>query len=150
MNAFIENVPYQFAVLDKGTILDYWGEAEPIIERALAHDYSGMTTAQILGRILMDDLQLIVVAPPAGGDLVAVMTLEYVNRRDRICHCMTFSGDDMKEWLDQWLEVWKILALEAGCKRLSIKGRKGWEKFAPRYGFEHEYTLMSLDLERKQ
>ena len=139
---------YQFATLDGQNALDRWEEAAPIIERALEHDYDGMTTNQILGRILLNDLTLIIVHDRETDRLIACMTLEYIKRFERICHCMTFSGDNMRDWVDQWMDVWRRIAIETNCQYLSIKGREGWQRYAAKeYGFTHAYTQMHLKVE---
>lgn len=142
----IEEKPeYLFASLHGQNLLQEWDKIEPIIERALEHDYDGMTTSQVLARILLDELTLVVVV--RDGEFVAAMTLEYVQRGDRICHCMTFSGSDMEQWCDEWMETWRRIAIDTGCRYLSIKGRKGWSRYAAKhYGFTHAYTQMYYDL----
>ncbi len=137
---------FRFAAIGPESVLHVWDKAEPIIKRALCYDYDGMTTNQILARILLGDLELLLVE--RGGAIIAVMTLEYVQRQERICHCMTFSGDDMAEWVDEFIETWKRIAKETGCRYLSIKGRPGWQRYAARrYGFEHAYTQMYLEVD---
>ena len=137
---------YTFGVVDSDNVLRIWDDVEPIIARALQHDYDNMTTNQILARILLNDLTLVLVE--SNGSIVACMTLEYVQRVQRICHCMTFAGDDMANWVDEFIDTWREIGRETGCKYLSIKGRKGWERYsARRYGFTHAYTQMYLDIE---
>lgn len=137
---------YYVAALDGDNALAHWDDLEPIIERALEHDYDSMTTNQILARVLLGELTLIFVGNLA-NEIVAAATLEFVNRGERICHCMTFSGDDMAEWVDEFIDTWKQIAKQTGCRYLSIKGRPGWARYASkRYGFEHRYTQMALDI----
>ncbi len=135
-----------FASVTPQNAVAVWDMVRPMIERALVHDYDGMTSEQILARILLDDLTLLIVE--RRGEIIACMTLEWVHRRERICHCMTFAGDDMETWVDDFIDAWRAIGKEAGCRYLSIKGRKGWERYAAkRFGFAHAYTLMYLDLE---
>ncbi len=140
------NPPCTFASVDAKNVLGVWPTIKPMIERALEHDYDGMTPEQVLARILLDDLTLLLVE--RGGEIIACMTLEWIHRTERICHCMTFAGGDMESWVDEFIETWRKLAKELNCRYLSIKGRKGWEKYsARRFGFKHAYTQMFLDLE---
>ena len=128
--------------------LEVWSQAEPIIARALEHDYDDMTTNQILSRILRGDITLLIIL--SDGEIIACMTLEYVRRVDRICHCMTFCGDDMFSWVESFMDAWRQIASETGCKYISIKGRKGWERYAKRFGFQHAYTQMYLNIEEAE
>jgi hypothetical protein len=140
---------FTFAALYADNVLPVWSTIEPMIERALQHDYDGMTTHQVLSRILRDDITLIVVE--RGGLIVACMTLEYVQRKERICHCMTFAGDGMDNWVEEFIDTWREIASETGCRYLSIKGRQGWERYAAhKFGFKHAYTQMYLDIEETE
>ena len=136
---------YEFASLTPQQTVQYWPVLGPIIDRALENDYDQTTSHQVLGKILVNELTLIVVQKD--GKIIAAMTIEYVNFKEKICHCMTFSGDDMEGWVDEFIDIWRKLGAEIGCRYLSIKGRKGWQRYAKRFGFKHAYTQMYIDLE---
>ena len=137
---------YTFAAITPDNVTTIWPQIEPLIADALKHDYDGMTTRQVLGRVLMMELTLLVVAK--ADEIVAAVTLEQAQRQHTICHCMTFAGSDMSEWCDEFMAVWKQIARQTGARYLSIKGRRGWERYAAKhYGFKHAYTQMYYDLE---
>ncbi len=96
---------YRFALVEAESVLGVWDEVEPIVRRALDHDYDGMTTNQVLARILLGDLSLLIVT--LQGEIIAVMTFEEVSRHEKILHCMTFSGDKMADWVEGFMEIWK-------------------------------------------
>jgi hypothetical protein len=126
---------------------EYWPQVEPFAAMALEHAVDGMTTADVLDRIVDGSLVLIVVTDDI-GKAIASMTLEVVDQpRGRICHCMTLGGIDLEIWVHEYIGVWKQIARELDCDYITIKGRAGWEKYARKFGFEHQYTIMTLPIE---
>lgn len=145
MVAVLEFDAYKVGMVPTDQLPELWPQVEPYIARALEHDYDGMTTNQVLGRLLMQQLDLIMVT--RYDQLVACMTLEPVQRNKRILHCMTFAGDDMEGWVDDFMAYWKEIAKKLDCQYISIKGRKGWERYAAkRFGFTHAYTQMFYEI----
>ena len=57
------------------------------------------------------------------------------------------AGGRLRDVLDLHLEV-ERWARANGYRELTIEGRKGWERFAPRYGFEVCGTMLRKALAR--
>jgi hypothetical protein len=123
-----------------------WPDLEQYAQDALVHSFDDMTAADILHWIVSDRLQLLVVT--IGNRIVGAGTLEIVERASgRICHCMTFAGEDLEQWEADWMMIWERVARAHGCNQITIKGREGWARYAKRLGFEHVYTTMVKRLE---
>lgn len=141
----IDNEPYKFVSMTPKNVLKVWDAVEPHIEQALEHAFDDMTPTQVLGMILTDRLNLVLVTK--GPEVVASMTFELCEYASgKVCHIMTVGGDDMEQWVDEFVEVWKAIGIETGCSHLSIKGRAGWARYARKHGFKHSYTYMRLEL----
>jgi hypothetical protein len=136
---------YRFAMLDREVALELWPEIEGLVGRALEYAFDGMQSAEILGRILTRQLYCLVVIDERNA-IKGCATIEVYNAKVKTAHCVTFAGDDLEGWVDDWLEVWSTAARELGCSRISIKGRAGWERYAKRLGFEHTYTIMHKEV----
>jgi len=55
-------------------------------------------------------------------------------------------GKNADTWLDEWYNQIVPIAKDQGCVRLSVNGRKGWEKKLSKYGFKHAYTTLHREL----
>ena len=127
--------------------LKIWPEIERFAKEALAHAFDDMTSEEVLGWILSDRLLLLVIT--VDDRIVGAATLEIVDKLSgRVCHCMTFAGDDLETWESAWMDIWERVAREYGCNQITIKGREGWGRYArQRLGFSHVYTMMVKSLE---
>lgn len=146
LEAQIDKSPVKVVAVPAELAREYWPNVERFASMALEHAADQMSTGAILERIIDGKLILIVVTDETDSP-VASMTLEIVDQpRGRICHCMTLGGEDLEQWVATYIEVWRAVALELECDYLTIKGRAGWEKYATRHGFKHQYTIMSLPI----
>ena len=141
----IDNQPYRFCAIEPEAVLKVWPQCVDHVEDALKYSFDDMTPTQVLGMILTDRLQLVLVT--RGAEIIASMTVEFCEYASgKICHIMTVAGDDMEKWVDEFVEVWKAIASENGCAYISIKGREGWARYAKKHGFKHCYTYMRLEI----
>lgn len=141
----IDNEPYTFCSISTADVLKVWQQVEPHVERALEHAFDDMTPTQVLGMLLTEKLSLVLVTK--GDVVIASMTFEICEfAAGKVCHIMTVGGDDLETWVEEFVEIWKAIGRETGCSHLSIKGRKGWERYARKHGFKHSYTYMRLEL----
>ena len=128
-----------------GLAYDIWPDVEEYATAALTHAYDGMTEEYILTRIIEGRLLLVLMT--MGDKICAAATLEIAtNKKGRALHCLTMGGENMDGWIHDYMQVWKRIAKENGCKYLTFKGREGWARYARRLGFEHQYTQMVLKL----
>lgn len=142
-----EEAEPQFAVIPADKAFEMWPYINEHFDRALEHAYDNLPAEHVLARVLTGELYLMVVTRDA--DIVASFTFERVqNRAGATLHCMTLAGEDVDWWVDPFIATWKKLAREMGCNRISIKGRRGWERYAREKGFKHMYTIMHQELEK--
>lgn len=134
-----------FSVIDPSSAVAMWPDISHFADDALEFAFDGMKAEDVLSWIVSGRLVLVVLT--RDQEIIASMTLEIVERdHEKICHCLTFAGDDLESWIDQWLDIWETIARELGCQKITIKGREGWARYARRLGFQHMYTSMFRDL----
>lgn len=136
----------EFAIIQAEDAVALWPEIKLHFEKALEYGHDGTKPEHVLARVLTGDLYLLVVTN--GGEILASFTFERCSSKDggSTLHCMTLAGIDMDQWVDGFIDVWKRLARELQCDRISIKGRKGWQRFALKKGFKHQFTIMYQEL----
>ena len=55
---------------------------------------------------------------------------------DGSLHMKSFGGDHgILRSFDEVVEHWQDMAHRMGCRRISLKGRRGWDRFLPAHGF---------------
>lgn len=55
---------------------------------------------------------------------------------DGTLHMKAFGGDyGILQSFDDVVEHWTEMARRMGCARISLKGRRGWDRFLPAHGF---------------
>ena len=146
LEAQIDQEPVKVCAVPAELAGEYWPNVERFATMALEHAADDMSTNDILERIVDGSLILVVVTDE-DDQPIASMTLEIVNKpTGRICHCMTLAGVDLEKWVETYIRVWRAVAVELQCDRITIKGRAGWSKYAKRHGFKHQYTIMSLEV----
>lgn len=67
----------------------------------------------------------------------------------KCCSCLWLGGVDAYRWLhllDDTVSAW---AIDEGCSRMEIIGRKGWEKLGSQLGFKPSYVFFEKKLETK-
>jgi len=61
-------------------------------------------------------------------------------------HVWSVGGDQMREWLVQFLAYLEDVARMEGCSAVKFGGRLGWERLLERYGYETESVVMRRKL----
>jgi hypothetical protein len=67
-----------------------------------------------------------------GVTIYAAMVTRLVDDRAEI-RCL--AGTRMAEWLPEWARIFEDWARKCGATTLECRGRKGWGRFAARYGW---------------
>jgi hypothetical protein len=146
MEAQIDRNPVRVVAVPGHMAQEYWPNVERFANQALEYACDGMTVQTVL-EMIVDGRLILIVVTDANDEPIASMTFEVVQQaRRKICHCMTLGGDDLEQWVETFVGVWRAVALELGCDAVTIKGRAGWERYAKRFGFEHQYTIMTLPI----
>ncbi len=134
-----------FSIIEPESAVKMWPDIEHFANEALEFAFDGMKTEDLLSWIVTGRLVLVVLT--RDQEIIASMTLEIVeHEHEKICHCLTFAGEDLESWVEQWLDIWEMIARELGCQKITIKGREGWARYARRHGFQHMYTSMFRDI----
>ena len=134
----------QIVAIEPGKIDSIWKQVKPHIEAALYYTKGEISSEQIKDKLLKgEDLLLLAIED---GILASIVCEIVQTATIKVCHIVTCGGVRADVWLDKWHETIVPLAKEQGCKRISLSGRKGWEKKLGKYGFKHAYTTLDQEL----
>ena len=66
----------------------------------------------------------------------------------RILHCVAFGTENgALDRIGDWIRAWEGLALDNGCRWLSLRGRFGWERVMKSRGFVRRGDYLEKDVE---
>lgn len=113
--------------------------ARPFIEAALEYAHGTHTFADILRDLDTGQMQL------WATDRAAVITEIHEYPQVKACHVFLAGGDlDEIARIQEPLEGW---AKSIGCTRMTLAGRKGWQRtFLRDEGYEPAWTVMTKEL----
>lgn len=120
-----------------------WGQVEGFIQGALDTSPSGITTDRILQDIENTDRQLWIIRD---REIKAAFVTHINEFYGEAVGTIAFAGgSDAVDWIEivdpvaDWLK-------SQGVKRMTIVGRKGWERLLKPYGFEFEEQIIGKRL----
>lgn len=87
------------------------------------------------------DAQLWVVVDEKPVLVLVTQILEYA--RKRVCDLLLCGGELPGDWLDQLAKV-EAWALAKNCQSMEMRGRQGWQRKLPGYGFAFVVMEKSL------
>ncbi len=98
-----------------------WPKIEPLLDRVVTPD-SGFSTAAILEGVKSGTMQLWVI-----GDFQAVV-VSYIQVRPlhKVLWMQFIAGEEMREWLEDWIVFIEGFARHHDCEAIEFSGRKGW------------------------
>ncbi len=100
-----------------------WDKIEPVLARAV-HPETGDTLDSIRMDLMMAKMQLWVI-----GDFQGVVVTTIIDRpTHRVLYTPYLAGENMKEWLDDWIDVQDEYAQHNKCAAVEFSGRRGWLK----------------------
>ena len=102
----------------------------PLLEK-VATPESGHTPESVMSDIAAGRLALWVIE-----DFKAITCTQFQNRDDGslVLWNMWLAGEDMDEWVEDWLRVQEAYARAAGCVAIEFAGRKGYaRKYMPHF-----------------
>jgi len=121
-----------------------WQRVKPHIDAALSYTKGELDADSIKDKLEKgEDLLLLAIEE---GILASIVCEIVQTATIKVCHVVACGGVRADIWLDKWYEIIVPLAKEQGCQRISISGRKGWEKKLKVYGFNHAYTTLDQEL----
>lgn len=123
-------------------IMDVWERVEPLFKRVVKPE-TGWSLRSLLTALQMGQFQLWVI-----GDFQAVVVTQVQDRPEqRVLWVQFIVGDDMQEWLDDWITVQEAFAREHDCAAVEFSGRKGWHKISEK---QHEAYKPVLTIFRRE
>ena len=121
-----------------------WDQVKHHIEAALYYTKGEIAAEDIKEKLLTgEDLLLLAIED---GILASIVCEIVQTATIKVCHIVACGGVRADVWLDRWNEIIVPLAKEQDCQRISLSGRKGWEKKLGKYGFKHAYTTLDIDI----
>lgn len=114
-----------------------WPTLWPFLQRALVHSDEKPEPAEILARIRANGLQAWLIYEKH----IATAGICTKLLRDRTsghleCLLWLIGGARLSSWAPDFLSKLILWAKSEGCTSLSAGGRRGWGRWAERYGFE--------------
>jgi hypothetical protein len=114
-----------------------WARCRPWIEAALPYAKGTHTIEDIEAGVAKGEYTL------WPGDRSAAITEIHQFPRARFLHVF-LAGGDLAELRDEMVPMWRIYAKLKGCSRLTLCGRRGWERALKSQGWRSD--LVCLDL----
>lgn len=125
MNAVVEQLDTQIGGVPPEHVMAVWDRIEPLLQRVVKPD-TGHTLDSVRYALLTGAMQLWVIEDFLG----LVLTSIEDRPAEKILFVPFMVGDNMKLWLDDWIEVQEAFGREHGCVALEFSGRKGWNKIS--------------------
>lgn len=137
----ISPVPLQF--LDA-----LWDQAASVLVRSVATAGGKFNVHDVYAKILMGEYVLwIVVDYDKEDEIVAAITTRIIVYPNGTSMAMDWiGGTRMREWLPMAQEVISSYARDHGCMYLEGYGRKGWDRWLRRYGWQPDYIAYKMEL----
>lgn len=145
----IDENGYVISAIPADMIDVMWPLVEPHLQRVIDVAHGELTLYSLRERL--KSAFSILIAINKGKDIIAVNTLEI---RDfdsglRALFIPVVGGNDMNEWMDDFLKVAKSIAIEHGCSELrGIAVRKGWIRKLEPEGWETLHQIVRYKLEK--
>jgi len=118
-------------------VFEYWQLGYKYIQEAMVDpEYSTYTMADLLNKLLMEEMQLWIVSK--NGAIIGIIVTEvYPVAAAKVCNILLVSGEEFENWRGPAIEMLKHFAKILKCdKLLANNGRPGWKKWASVSGFK--------------
>ena len=135
----------EMVAIEHKQIETIWPRVKDHIQAALSHSKGEISLETIKGRLL-ENRSLLLLACENVVILASIVCELVDTDNGRVCNIVTCGGSDSDTWLDEWYNQIVPIAKDQGCVRISLNGRKGWEKRLKKYGFEHAYTTLHREI----
>ncbi len=120
-------------------IMQIWDRVEPLFARVVRPE-TGWSLNSLLTGLQMGLLQLWVI-----GDFEGVVATQIQERPEhKVLWVQFIAGENMVDWLDDWITVQEAFAREHGCVAVEFSGRKGWHKVSERLGNDYKPILTTF------
>ena len=115
-----------------------WPKVRELLIPAIESVDSGFKEEDILQRLQVANMQLWVINEYEAAAVTQVQ--QYPQFKSALI--VALGGENMNEWLDEFIEAVEKWASEIGCAYLEEYGRKGWERVGKPRGWEPTYVVM--------
>jgi len=125
-----------------------WNRVAPIIQRVVDRSPDDLTLFTIQERLVSGQNLLITIA--RGSEIIAVNVLDVkvLDSGKRILYIQVTGGDDLDDWMPQFLDVAKAIGKDYNCTEIrGMTARKGWMKKLKQYGWEETFHTIRCDIE---
>lgn len=130
------------------TMIDLvWDRLIPHLERVVNTAPDEVSLDQIYNHAKLGNV--LIVAICKGSDIVAAVTLEVRTFESglRTLHLPAVGGNEMMEWMDQFLDVAKAIAKDLNCTQLrGAAVRSGWMRVLKDRGWSEVYTIVKCEV----
>ena len=104
-------------------VMAVWSKIEPMLKRVV-RPQTGFDLLSVLNQLQLGYWQLWVVGDFEG---VIVTNLD-IRPKERVLWVRFMAGDNMNDWLDDWIVVQENYARHNGCTAIEFSGRKAWNR----------------------
>ena len=122
-------------------VLTVWGKIEPILKRVVTPE-TGFDLAHVLAQLHDGMWQLWVVG---NFDAVIITSIE-IRPLHKVLWVHYCAGDDLEDWLDDWLHLQDEFARAHNCASIEFMGRVGWSRVLASRGYSRKMVLMVKEL----
>lgn len=121
-----------------------WGEIADKIDLALHHG-AGSTDSHMLLIYCLSGQAVCWVDENEYGlfQAIAITRIEQYDNYKAMCIVACYAT---KEYYEEFLGIVEDCARRAGCKRVTIHGRKGWVKQLKQFGYYEPYTTVTKEV----
>ena len=124
-----------------------WNMCKDYIEMGNNKSKQEMNLEDIYEKLLTADMQLWVIYNE-DKEIESVLTTEVViYPRMKTCRIVTLGGQDLDDWVEQFLDILEKWAIDNDCIAMETACRKGFIKKLEKFGYEHTYTILTKELQ---
>ena len=129
-------------------VADVWHQVAGVIDMALDYSIGEYPLDYIYRCVSEGTMQLWV--GHEDNEIRYVVVTQITTRPSglKTCTIVATAGEGMKDWIDniEQLDAWCV---SQGVDEILIYGRPGWKRVLSQYGFEHAYTVMRRQVDRR-
>lgn len=123
-----------------------WPRVEPLLRLATDTRDGQYDPSDIFDKLLSGELLLWGIFDDETQIVAALTTRICQYRNSRALSIDWVGGSQMKTWLPEVMEMLKRFAKDHGCQSLEGRGRSGWVRALKKYGWEHDYIAVKMEL----
>lgn len=120
-------------------VMRVWDKVEPLLARVVKPE-TGYSLESVLTALQMAQMQLWVVNDFQG----VVVTRIELRPLHKVLWVQFIAGDNLDDWLDDWVLVQEGYARHNGCAAIEFSGRKGWNRFKSPHAKEYRAVLTTF------